>query len=171
MTLKVYTGIGSRSTPASVLAEMTSIARQLASRGWLLRSGGADGADTAFEQGCVAAFGRKEIYLPWRRFNNRSGVDYFYTTSEEARDIAESVYGEQWKWLRGPVRKLHARNVHQVLGRDLRSPSQFVLCWTPRGEDVGGTRTAIVLARAMKVRVINLAVEVWDWDLINQELI
>jgi len=44
------------------------------------------------------------------------------------------------------AKKLHGRNVKQVLGDDLKTPSDFLLCWTKEGKDVGGTRTAIVLA-------------------------
>lgn len=45
-----YTGIGSRQTPPEILKMMTKIATQLESKGWVLRSGGAEGADEAFLQ-------------------------------------------------------------------------------------------------------------------------
>ena len=45
----VYAGIGARTTPASVLADMTVMAGWLARTGWTLSSGGASGADSAFE--------------------------------------------------------------------------------------------------------------------------
>lgn len=170
-TPRIYTGIGSRQTPLDILAQMRSIARQLASRGWLLRSGGEDGADTAFENGCVEAFGRKEIYLPWRRFNNRVGRDYCYQIPDIAYDTAQVLWGddERWKYLKGAVKKLHARNTQQVLGRDLNGPpAQFVLCWTPGGSEVGGTCVAIQLAHVEGVRVVNLAVEPWHWNIVDE---
>ncbi len=49
-----YAGIGSRDTPASILDLMTRIARRLSARepwGYTLLSGGAAGADSAFERG------------------------------------------------------------------------------------------------------------------------
>ena len=49
---KYYTGIGSRETPDSILSLFNDIVFQLAGLGYTLRSGGADGADTAFEEGC-----------------------------------------------------------------------------------------------------------------------
>ena len=47
MATLTYAGIGSRKTPASVLADITVIAGWLARTGWHLASGGATGADTA----------------------------------------------------------------------------------------------------------------------------
>ena len=46
-----YAGIGARATPAAVLADMETIAAWLARTGWILSSGGADGADSAFAAG------------------------------------------------------------------------------------------------------------------------
>ena len=60
-----FAGIGSRSTPDHVLQAMRKVAHRLAEMGYTLLSGGAAGADSAFEEGC---FGRKEIYLPWTGF-------------------------------------------------------------------------------------------------------
>lgn len=55
----LYAGIGSRETPRSILDLMTAIARKLEALGYTLRSGGATGADTAFEEGVERL---KEIY-------------------------------------------------------------------------------------------------------------
>lgn len=47
-----YTGIGSRSTPPEVLERLRDLAAALAREGYELRSGAADGADMACEEGC-----------------------------------------------------------------------------------------------------------------------
>ena len=65
-----YTGIGARNTPDKVLDLFTNIAKYLATKDFTLRSGAANGADSAFEKGCDISNGSKEIYLPWRGFNN-----------------------------------------------------------------------------------------------------
>ena len=44
-----YAGVGSRETPPEILAEMTKIAQELATKKYSLQSGGAIGADMAFE--------------------------------------------------------------------------------------------------------------------------
>src|SRR4030095_10380993 len=59
-----YAGIGSRETPPHICQALERIGSALASIGFTLRSGGARGADQAFEAGSVAAGGATEIYLP-----------------------------------------------------------------------------------------------------------
>ena len=63
----IYCGIGSRKAPKHVLDLMTKIGESFAKKGLLLRSGGAIGADTAFERGCNAVNGKKEIYYPKKK--------------------------------------------------------------------------------------------------------
>ena len=64
---QAYAGIGARATPEEVLNEIVDIAFQLAEQGLVLRSGHADGADIAFEQGHgLVSESPKEIFLPWK---------------------------------------------------------------------------------------------------------
>jgi len=37
--------------------------------------------------------------------------------------------------------------------------SSFIICWTPKGKPVGGTATAIKLAKKVNIEVINLALK------------
>lgn len=150
---KYYTGVGSRETPDDVLALMKEIAVKLAYEGYVLRSGGAPGADSAFEQGCDEVLGEKRIYLPWRGFNGRDSRHYRICNSALA--MAEHFH-PAWKNLTQGARKLHARNIYQVLGYSLESKSEFVVCWTPNGVAKGGTRTAILVAEKEKIDVFNL---------------
>ena len=46
---KYYTGIGSRKTPENILKKFKDIATFLETKQYILRSGGAEGADSAFE--------------------------------------------------------------------------------------------------------------------------
>ncbi len=86
---KIYTGIGSRQTPADVLALMTRIAQTLDAEGYILRSGGAVGADTAFAQGAT----RREIFLPWPNFNSvRDGIVVHGPTSAQAEALARTIH-------------------------------------------------------------------------------
>lgn len=149
-----YAGIGSRETPADIIALMSLIGERLAIRGWTLRSGGADGADRAFELGCEKASGKKEIFLPWQNFNGSSSQ--FFTPSPEAHALASSH--PVWNRLTDNVKLLHARNCHQVLGLDLNDPVSVLICWTKGGKIVGGTATAINLALKRNIPVLNLAI-------------
>lgn len=155
----IYCGIGSRSTPPVMLASMATIAANLAREGWLLRSGHADGADKAFEQGCDDAGGSKEIWLPWRKFN---GSDSTFILPQSgpvmlrAWAVAESLH-PAWHACSPPARRLHARNVLQILGGDFETPVDRVICWTPNGAIVGGTATALRLAQQYNIEIVNLA--------------
>lgn len=157
-----YTGVGSRNTPQTIGLQMQAIAKQLAAAGYILRSGGASGADSFFESG-LDPDNFREIYLPWANFNNN--LSPLFKVCNKAMQIAEGVH-PNWKRLSNGGKKLHARNVYQVLGRDLKTPSKFLVCWTPNGEAVGGTRTAIKIAEAHNVPVCNLAVD--DWNVFRQ---
>ena len=68
-----YAGIGARSTPPEVLADMTRIARWLHRTGWHLHSGGAHGADRAFADGATPE--TRTLYLPWPGYNGHAGPD------------------------------------------------------------------------------------------------
>jgi hypothetical protein len=158
-----YTGIGSRDTPKDIYPTLAALAKTLAST-HILRSGGARGADDAFEKGCLEAKGRMEIYLPWDGFNGRhyDNVSYLDATKEakEAEKIAAEFH-PVWDTLKETARLFHTRNVHQVLGQDLKTPSQFVVCYSLpnafRSDFVGGTGQALRIAKAYNLPTFNLA--------------
>lgn len=160
-TKLLYAGVGSRLTPMPILGLMRKLGFRLAELGYTLRSGAADGADAAFEAGCDEAGGSKEIWLPWRGFNGHEDTSLFASTKHYA--VASRLH-PAWLSLKPSVRKLHARNVGQVLGSDLSTLVSFVLCWTPDGcesqsqrtRDTGGTGMAIALAGEHGVPVFNL---------------
>lgn len=116
-----------------------------------LRSGGADGADAAFEAG---AGDDKQIFLPWKRFNRN--MSPLYTPSVDAYAVASRIH-PVWDRLSSGAKLLHARNVHQVLGPNLNEPSEFLVCWTMGGGVTGGTATAIKVALEHGVPVYNAA--------------
>jgi hypothetical protein len=150
----IYTGIGSRKTPGDIMSIMHDVASYLESRGAILRSGGANGADSAFESGIYDA-SMMEIYLPWPGFNGRSGEEFICTYIECHVDIAKASHPAWGYMSRGP-RALHTRNVAQVLGSDCNTPSDFVICWTENGSVSGGTATAIKVAYANRIPVYNI---------------
>lgn len=160
--MNVYTGIGSRSTPDDVLSYMEEIAEHLAAQGWILRSGAAPGADSAFERGALRPPDHllPEVYLPWAGFEGRQGPEYIESPQSEAFEVA-ACFHPVWNRLSRPAHCFHARNAHQVLGRDVTQPvlSKFVLCWTPGGSGRGGTGQAIRIADAYGVPVYDLGRE------------
>ena len=158
MARNSYTGIGSRKTPDDVLIHMMDLATELEELGYILRSGAAVGADSAFECG-VKNPDNVEIYLPWRGFEGHPTGSHNIVS--KAFDIAAIIH-PAWDKLKQGARKLHARNIRQVFGADVSDPSKFVICWTSNGKEVGGTRTAIVAARLQSIPVYNLADKLWS---------
>ena len=75
----------------------------------------------------------------------------------ETERIASEVH-PAWdrcnEWARG----MHSRNCHQILGYDLKSPVDAVICWTPDGKIQGGTATAIRISMKYDIPVFNLGV-------------
>lgn len=150
--MKSYAGIGSRETPRDVLDAFVVIGSYLAKHGYTLRSGGAQGADEAFERGCDQQNGAKEIFLPWSSF--RSSTSSLVVSAPEAFSIA-AKHHPRWDSLSDAAQKLLARNTHQILGWTFDSPSNFVVCWTKGGLGAGGTGQAIRVANAYGVPVFD----------------
>ena len=150
--MKYYAGIGARVTPQEVCDEMTQIATELEKRAFVLRSGGAIGADTAFEKG-VEDSRNSQIFHSLDEYEMRK----IYPKWDEAKQIAKN-YHPQWSRL-GAAGVVHmTRNVFQVLGSDLSSFSSFLITWTKDGKASGGTGQAIRIAQHpdYNIPVLNL---------------
>ena len=144
---KYYAGIGSRKTPSEYLEFFSKLGRYLENKGYILRSGGAKGADIAFELKVNKS--NKEIYLPWHGFEGNKST--LVVEKKEAFDIAKK-YHPYWNNLKQGARKLHARNSHQVLGLDLNTPSDFIICYTNKS---GGTQQALRIAKDYNIPIFN----------------
>lgn len=173
--MKYYTGIGSRETPKDILKLMEDIAFKLAQKGYILRSGAAGGADTAFEIGTKAYDAETsdgfncptlaQLYIPWASF---ASYDEYYkdwykvldrmSKKAEAYQLASETHPAWDKCSKG-AKALHARNTFQILGPSLNNPSIFLICWAKidkHGNIKGGTATAWNLAKAHGVPCFNL---------------
>lgn len=163
-----YAGIGSRDCPEDIGAIMTATARELEKIGFILRSGGARGADTYFELG-VHDPENKEIFIHKERTKTHShdprmGVynAQRFDNWADAERIASQIH-PKWNRCNLDAQQLHTRNVYQVLGSDLRQQgySDFVMCWAIpdiHGVPEGGTRTAWNVAVQYGIPRFNLAV-------------
>lgn len=177
-----YAGIGSRETPRDILFLMRELGFYLGlheihkkkKEFFILRSGGARGADRAFEKGVRDAievnqrrFPYGQIFLP--KVSNsyvlgrKDLIKVPNTTLDRAWSVA-SAYHPNWENLSHMTRLLHRRNVLQILG--IYKTTSFVICWTPDGADgrkyktskkTGGTGTAIrVASQHSNIPVFNL---------------
>jgi hypothetical protein len=175
-----YTGVGSRRTPAYVLAWMRAIAALAAVHRIGLRTGGAPGADNAFLAGACAedrvpCRPPAVVYRPWDSFNQEelrripgAHLARYLTIGDDfqAGEVAQKAH-PVWTSLSPAERKLHRRNVHAVLGDPSHpDPSICVVCWTPDGAGMscttpitaktGGTGQALRVAKLYKIAIINL---------------
>lgn len=147
--LKYYAGIGSRETPTNIQLLMYDIADFMGRKKFILRSGGAKGADESFEKGAKDHGHPFEIFRP-------------EDATPEAIEIASNCH-PNWKACDEFARKAHGRNALILFGDTLRIPVNMIICWTPRGETVGGTGQSIRMAKDYLIRVINL------YDKVNQD--
>lgn len=153
-------GIGARASSPYILERLRQLSLYLATCGYVLRSGGAEGADTACAIGALCGGGKVELWLPWPSYRdhthgNAPDIQHF--------EIAATLH-PIWKKLPRYTKYLHARNVGQILGQDCATPVEFAICWTPDGCEsestrtaaTGGTGTAITLASRYNIPVFNL---------------
>lgn len=143
----ILTGVGSRETPHDVLTLFTHMGQEmsktLGSR-LTIRTGDAAGGDKAFRD---IGHPLTSVYTPTGHICKR------------AFEIAERIH-PAWGKMNEMGQRLHARNTYQVMGASLDLPSDYLVCWTPNGEDKGGTRTAILFARENDIPVFNFAKDV-----------
>lgn len=139
-----YAGIGSRETPPEILLMMTAIAQRKHQDNCILRSGGAKGADKAFEAGAGTA---KEIFRP--------------SDATQAAYELSAKHHPAWDRCSPAAKGLHARNAQIILGRNLDSPASIVICWTEGGKGGGGTGQGIRIAKGYGIEVRDLATRYW----------
>lgn len=119
--------------------------------------------ETQFEVYVADQYNIKKSNLPRKHLaivRNKSLIS-------ETERIASEVH-PAWdkcnEWARG----MHSRNCHQILGYDLKSPVDAVICWTPNGKIQGGTSTSIRIAMKHNIPVFNLGR--FDKDVVLQEI-
>jgi alkylated DNA repair dioxygenase AlkB len=154
-----YAGIGSRNTPSEIQEKMAKIAKYLADKGYVLNTGDADGADAAFRKAVKA--GQKNV------FTAKDATAKTYAIAKEMHPKPDA--------LSGYALGLMARNTNQVFGKNLDTPVDFVIAWTPDGvtsfEDrtieTRGTGQAIEMASRKGIPVINMANDDWRDQLLE----
>lgn len=163
-TCKYYAGIGSRETPTHVQETMTKIAELLERRKYTLRSGGAVGADLAFEKGVVE---NKEIFYT----DSYTVNEKYYNYDQDDLNFADKIlkeyhpaYKKHGKGVKNiKAKKLLSRNTFQIFGVGSETiNSDFVICYTPDGTEstttynTGGTGQAIRIAYDYGIPIYNL---------------
>ena len=158
---KTYAGIGSRDVPKWVEELIIKTGTWLAQNGYTLRSGGANGCDLAFEKGCDLVNGKKEIYLPWYKFNYSTSQLYLPSRILEYEGVEIEFarkYHPCFDKLSDGAKKLQIRNSYQVLGNDLETPCHFIICYTKNGNGSGGTGQALRIAKDYNIPIFDFGI-------------
>ena len=157
-----YAGIGARATPRDIQSIMTAVAQKLEAEDWILRSGGAAGADQAFQRG-VTNPAAMQIFLPNERpFQGHIPGSQPHLINYQQMPGAKQAFATVNQFHPAPerlsdyARHLMARNAMQALGPALNDPSKMIVAWTPGGQITGGTGQALRMAQTYGIPVRNL---------------
>lgn len=135
--------IGNRyGVPEEVIKYLEELGYYLGSMGFTLNSGGATGCDQAGERG-------------FDKGNFPKNIRKAKHATPEAIELA-SKYHDAWYQCTDYVRQLHGRNSMIILGDDLKTPVEAVICYAV-SEIRGGTALGIKIARDYGIPVFNLA--------------
>lgn len=175
---KIMTIIGTRKDiPSHVEQLFVELIRHYNTKNYLVRSGAAKGVDSYAIKYATNVIS----YLPKDYFNgyspkndtqthkfiplsllNTTIVKTAYHIATLAHSDWSRVLGIQDKKIREFAILAHTRNVFQVLGHDLKTPSNAVIAYSrldKQGNPTGGTATAINIAKMYDIKVFNLADE------------
>lgn len=154
---QAYGGLCNPDAPENVLSQMKQLAHRLDEKGYTLRTNGGKGGEEALESGTE----RKEMHLPWKKFNDRDSK--FTKTTDEAKAVIRH-FAPSFDTLKPAVQTIIASKAHVILGKDLNNPVKFLVCWTQDGAETVADRNArtgyigvgIALAASLKIPVFNL---------------
>ena len=172
-----YAGIGSRRTPDAVLAAMADLAETLGRAGCVLSTGGADGADRAFETGALRTDAPVTVHAPWSGYNGyRPGREPESDIDVRVPAPTDTVGGEPhvdlarrhhpaWERCGRGARALFARNVAILAGArggdGEALPIAAVIAHTPNGlatgRDAGGTGHTLRVAAELGIPAVNVS--------------
>ena len=107
--------------------------------------------ESQFEVYVADQYNIRRSTLPRRHLATVRNKDLISETERIASEV-HPAWDRCNEWARG----MHSRNCHQILGYDLQSPVDAVICWTPDGKIQGGTATAIRIAMKYDIPVFNL---------------
>jgi hypothetical protein len=170
MKTHIIAGIGNRHVSEHILKEAIKIGAWCRDNKIYVRSGHAEGMDWAFEQGaqefCIT-------YLPWKNFNKQfesRALKCVVPYEDKYNEMTDKYHPACTKLSSAALEKddplsrgarlLMNRNACQVLGYELDSPVDVVVCWTPDPEfKRGGTSQACRIAVDNNIPVINMLEE------------
>ncbi len=168
--------VGSREAPDDILSLARRAGKAFCDAGYLGVSGEADGMDKAFHDGARLSRRYNEVkfvsFIPYNGFRSSATSPKLfhdpenniydaskYSNIDKASEIAMQARGSFAGLGRGGI-AAQSRNPFQVLSPSLVDPVIRLFCWAipvgKSGKVRGGTNTAVMIALANNIPVINL---------------
>jgi hypothetical protein len=149
-----YSAFGSSSElNTDILSFCSDISSALSKLGWILRSGAEKGIDTAFEYGCDKVNGTKDIYLPYRNYNNNDSNNY-YISLYSLNSVKQNFC--KYSSLTYNEIRAKARNYQILLGQNLSKPSNIALVYNYDSDD-DNVKQLIEIAQVNVITVIDIS--------------
>jgi len=166
--------VGSRTLDPSALALLTAIGASLVTAGWIVHSGGAQGADQAFARGAAHALGTTVhpagglvIHLPWASYERAAADAAVRQSGGRALIDTQPFTPDEWRTAaRAPRRPdrfnpydvpLLADTLRILCPQDLADPVHLVIAYPSNGRDPGGdTDQAFRLAESFGIPLHDL---------------
>ena len=164
VSTKTFTGVGHRVIPMAVRSFLFEAGAIMSANGYKGYSGIASGSDTCFQKGCESVGGEFLALRPFSGYGETSvSLNTITVNVEELQNYQEARYIASlihpiWKELSYKVQSLHTRNVYEVIGLDLESPTDIFLMYAKVSSATtveGGTNTAYQLAREFNIKTLN----------------
>ena len=180
---KSYVVLADKNTPENILLQLKDLCKSLDLLNFVMRSPGNRIPSIYIDDVCS----KKEIYLPWKEFkdpedkedrylqyypvkkskferpveNDKCIIYYRYPDKAEQTAL---FFNNRMPLDKAALKAILIRNTCLVLGKDLKSLTSLVLCWTPDGAEehskvtfkTGYTGNVISIASKLKIPVFNL---------------
>lgn len=155
---RAYGVVSNIKAPPHAINSAKEIADFLSDKNFVLRTGG---GNTDIENLFEASTPHKELYLPWKNFNEKDSKIVRY--SDHIREIAQWQQ-PSYESLVPFKQSFINRNIAVVLGKEGTSPLRFLICWSQDGIEHPAHRTSatgfigicITVAGLIKVPIFNL---------------
>jgi hypothetical protein len=165
--IREYAGIGSRDLTPAQREVCVKLGYFLATQGWILHTGNAQGADQAFAEGANLVDPKAvRLFLPWRSYEAaavRDGNQVFSLEQYSPQQIdvlneEAAQYHPAWDRLKQGGQKLMMRNglIIAPTAHLVRHPVAVVLAFPSQKPGGGGTGQGMRLAESYGLPVVDL---------------
>ena len=127
---KSFTIFTTDNVPSDINEKFYKIAKSLLDKGYIFRYNG-DSNNELFKKIIMYKPNNIEIYLPWKKFNKDVSATLNKPYDQAFHHAAH--YHKGYKKLPPVARFFLARDIHCILGKNLKSPINMLLCYSPDG--------------------------------------